>query len=245
MIRNTFAIVLSTLTTLSACANAQVLVGQFGNACVTLGPSSTMTLTIAQPIPANSLIIASVGVDSSVFDNVFSDNSPGGGSYGSGSVGAQNGTVLIPFSRYSALVTPAGTTFTWTMVGGNTRKACMNISAFSGTLPTQALAVAQGVNSGVGAAASATTTTPVGLARSLVFGLTTHLGDPGTVTPGPGITLLNKNCLGAPAFCLQSGFSVSNSAATQTLTNASGVSSNWQMGVNAYVSNTIHVDGFE
>jgi hypothetical protein len=230
---------------LSSGVMAQALIGQFGNACTTLGPSSTMTLTTTQPIPAGALIIVSVGIDGTPFENAVTDNAAGGGFYSLGSVGTLNGALLIPFSRFNTSIVPAGTTFTWTMTGGSTRRACMNISAFSGLLPPQAIPVAMGINTGISTSASATTDSPIGTGHALVFQLTTYQSDPDTLTPSPGTTLLTKNCLGAPAFCLQTGYRVTSSHTAQTQTTTSSLSANWQMGVNAYLSNTIHRDGFE
>jgi hypothetical protein len=221
--------------------HAQALVGQFSG-CGFLNVSNNYIMVSNAVIPAKSLIIATVAIDTQTTGNTFMDNQPGGGNYNASVVaGFFASNVVIQFTRYTTAALPIGTTFTWHMDNGATHKSCVNISAFS-NLVAQAFPTTSGTGNAASNAPSATANSPPSSAPNLVLMSTSFLSDPGTVSGS--VTLLNKDCV--QTFCIQPSYKLWPPLTAPTITLATTNSTSWVAGIAAYaVSDVIFADGFD
>ena len=221
--------------------HAQSVVGQFSS-CALIDAGNNYIMSSNAAIPANSLVIATVAVDTQTTGNTFADNQ-GGTSYNASVVAGFFGSnVVIQFTRYVAGGLPSGTTFTWHNDNGATHKACVNIAAFS-NMVAQSFPTTNGTNGATNTAPTATAGGPPSSAPNLVFMSTSFLSDPGTVS-GTGVTLLNSNCV--LTFCIRPSYMISTSLAAPTITLSTTNSTIWTTGIAAYTTiDTIFADGFE
>jgi hypothetical protein len=224
--------------------HAQSVVGQFSS-CGVLDAGNNYIMSSNAAIPAKSLVIVTVAVDTQTTGNTVADNQGGTNNYNASVVAGFFGTNnVIEFTRYVVGGLPSGTTFTWHQDNGATHKACMNIAAFS-SMVAQSFATTNGTGGAAptSTAPSATTNSPPAAVPNLVFMATSFLSDPGTVS-GAGVTLLNKNCI--LTFCIQPSYKISASPAAQTITLSTTNSTAWTTGIAEYtVNDTIFADGFE
>lgn len=241
-----FAILLIAVAPLTA-LRAQALIGEFGGGCVTLGPSSSTSTTLAAPIPANALVIASAALSNgAAFNHVVGDTA-GNSDYTPAAASFQNNMATIVFSRASGAGMPSGTVITYSMQGGSGSRACLNVAAFSGVDSVGSLtAQGTGFSAANGATQSATSGFPTTRAATILVMEASYASDPGVVTPPAGGAMLTKSCVGAaPAFCMQSSYRVTGNTGTlsQSVTSQNAVS--WQTALVGYSSDAMFLDGFE